>query len=295
MNQEALKKRKLKAVRPAEDIEAEYRGYMQSLVKQMAEEVRVGLLPIIKRNKPEYIKDANVVDGWADDVTAFFDAFRAKWTSIFFRNRVRTDIKRPLSMAESNTTAQFLKNVNKAVGVDVSSMLRSEGIENIMTSTLQENVTLVTSLPDEYLKRIESIVYSGMKEGRYPTAIAKDLQEATGISYRRAKTIARDQMGKLNSAIDSERSQNLGIQYYRWSTSSDLRVSGNPSGKYPNAKIRCYQIAKKDIGYGVGVYTYKHGAEYAGEKNLQPGAAHIGCRCRRIPLIEGVNFELHKK
>lgn len=295
MNQEALKKRKLKAVSPNDYVESEYRGYMQKIIKEMAEEVRIGLLPIIKRNKPNYIGDANVVDGWADDVTAFFESFRGKWTSIFFRNKVRSDIQRPLSMAESNTTAQFLKNVNKAVGVDVTTMLKSEGIENIMTSALQENVSLVTSIPDEYLKRIESIVYTGMQSGRYPTAIAKDLQEATGVSWRRAKVIARDQVAKINSAVDSERSQNLGIEYYRWSTSSDLRVSGNPSGRYPKAKIRCWHISRKDIGYGVGVYTYKHGADYAGEKNLHPGNAHPQCRCRRIPLIEGVNFELPKK
>ncbi|AUR82855.1 head morphogenesis domain protein [Vibrio phage 1.029.O._10N.261.55.A7] len=290
MNQEALKKRKLKAIRPADDIEAEYRGYMQSLVKEMASEVKAGLLPIIKKNKPNYI-----ADGWADDVTSFFDAFRAKWSSILFRQKVRTDIQRPLSMAESNTTAQFLKNVNKAVGVDVSGMLKREGIDNIMTSALQENVTLVTSLPDEYLKRIESIVYSGMQQGRYPTAIAKDLQEATGISWRRAKLIARDQVAKINSAVDSERSQNLGIEYYEWSTSNDRRVSGDPSGKYPKSKIRCYMIARRDIGYGKGIYTYKHGADYAGESNLHPGTAHIGCRCRRIPKIDGVNWEKPKK
>lgn len=277
MNQEALKKRKLKAVSPDDYVESEYRGYMQKIIKEMAEEVRIGLLPIIKRNKHNYIGDAKVIDGWSDDVTAFFDAFRAKWTSFLFRNKVRTDIQRPLSMAESNTTAQFLKNVNEAVGVDVSSMLKSEGIENIMTSALQENLSLVTSLPDEYLKRIESIIYNGMQSGRYPTAIAKELQKATGISWRRSKVIARDQMAKINSAVDSERSQNLGIEYYRWSTSSDLRVSGNPSGKYPKAKVRCYMIAKADIGFGRGVYTYKHGAEYAGEKNLQPGTAHVNC------------------
>ena len=290
MNQDLMKKRSLKAVRPSDQIEAEYRGYMQSLVKEMANEVKAGLLPIIKKNKSNYVKDS-----WADDVTNFFDAFRAKWSSILFRQKVRTDIQRPLSMVESNTTAQFLKNVNKAVGVDVSGMLKSEGIEAVMTSALQENVTLVTSLPDEYLKRIESIVYSGMQQGRYPTAIAKDLQEATGISWRRAKLIARDQVAKINSAVDSERSQNLGIEYYRWSTSNDRRVSGDPSGAYPKAKVKCYMIAKADNGLGVGVYTYKHGADYAGESNLHPGSAHIGCRCRRIPLIEGVNWERPKK
>lgn len=290
MNQELMKKRSLKAIKPSDQIEAEYRGYMQKLVKEMANEVKVGLIPIIKRNKPNYVKDS-----WADDVTAFFDAFRAKWSSFLFRNKVRADVQRPLSMIESNTTAQFLKNINKAVGVDVSGMLKREGVDAVMTSALQENVTLVTSLPDEYLKRIESIVYSGMQQGRYPTAIAKDLQEATGISWRRAKTIARDQVAKVNSAVDSERSQNLGIEYYEWSDSNDRRVSGDPAGRYPNAKIKCYMIAKSDIGYGRGIYKYKDGAEYAGEKNLHPGSAHIGCRCRRIPKIEGVNFELPKK
>lgn len=290
MNQELMKKRNLKAVRPSDQIESEYRSYMQALVKEMANEVKVGLLPIIKKNKPNYVKDS-----WADDVTSFFDVFRAKWSSFLFRNKVSTDIQRPLSMVESNTTAQFLKNVNKAVGVDVSGMLKSEGIEAVMTSALQENVTLVTSLPDEYLKRIESIVYSGMQQGRYPTAIAKDLQEATGVSWRRAKLIARDQVAKINSAVDSERSQNLGIEFYRWSTSNDRRVSGDPAGKYPKAKLKCYMIAKADIGFGVGVYTYKHGADYAGESNLHPGSCHPQCRCRRIPMIEGVNWERPKK
>lgn len=290
-----MKKKRLKSVKPSEQIEAEYRGYMWSFIKEMAEEVRVDLLPVIKQNKQNYITDANVVDGWADDVTAFFEAFRAKWTGFLFRNKVRADIRRPLSMAESNTTAQFLKNINKAVGVDVTAMLKSEGIENIMTSALQENLTLVTSIPEEYMKRVESIVYSGMQSGRYPTAIAKDLQEATGISWRRAKVIARDQVSKINSAVDAERSQNLGIEYYRWDTSGDRRVSGDPSGKYPKAKIKCYMIAKRDIGFGVGVYTYKHGAEYAGENNLHPGTSHIMCRCKRIPLLPGVNFELPKK
>ena len=95
--------------------------------------------------------------------------------------------------------------------------------------------------------------------------------------------------------IDSTRSQSLGIMYYRWSTSNDRRVSGNPSGAYPYAKIKCYMIAKRDIGYGKGVYTYKDGAEYAGETKLHPGTCHPECRCRRIPLIEGVNFELPSK
>lgn len=284
------KQKKIKAVTPKKDIEAEYRGYMQRIVREMAEEVKEGLIPLIKQNKTRYMGDGKAFDGWADDVTVWMDLFRAKWSSFLFRNKVRTDIQRPLSMAESATTSQFLKGINRAVGVDVSGMLSREGIDDYMQSALSENVSLVTNMPEDYIKRIDVAVQGGMRNGLAPTSIARDIQEATGITYRRASLIARDQMAKINSDITRKRSENLGIKYFKWSTSKDERVSGNPSGKYPKAKIKCYMISKADNGLGEGVYTYKDGAKYAGETKLFPGHAHVGCRCSSIPMIDGVNW-----
>ena len=267
-----------------------YYNMMRRLIRNMTKDVREFVMPMIKRNKANYIKD-----GWADDLTVFFGMLRARYSSFLFREKVKTDVQMPLSMVESSTTAQFLKGVNRAVGLDVQGMLQNEGVDEIMKATLAYNVTKVTNMTSDYLDRVEAIVLDGMTNGRYPSVIAKSLQESVGISERRAKMIARDQVAKLNSAIDAERSENLGIKYYQWSTSDDQRVSGNPQGRYPNSKIKCYRIAKQNNGLGEGVFTYKDGAEYAGETKLHPGTAHIGCRCRRIPLIEGVNFELPNK
>lgn len=298
MNQqtaEQRKKRKKKKkveyeIKPDAKAEKMYYNYMRSVIRDISKDVRNFLIPLLKVNKPKYTKD-----GWADDLTVFFGMLRARYSSFLFRERVKTDVQMPLSMVESKTTAQFLKGVNRAVGVDVQGALKQEGIDQIMRATLSHNVSLVTNMSDDYLNRIENIVYDGIDKGRAPSVIAKGLQSAVGISEKRAKVIARDQVAKLNGAIDAERSENLGIKYYRWSTSKDRRVSGNPSGAYPNSKIKCYRIAQQDVGYGVGVFTYKDGAEYAGETKLHPATAHIGCRCRRIPLIEGVNFELPSK
>lgn len=283
-------------MKPQADIESEYRGYIQNIVREMAKEVREGLIPLIKSQKSQYMGDASyLTDAWSDFIGGWFDGFRSRWASLLFRAKVRSDIQRPLSMAEAGTTSRFLKNINKAVGVDVSGMLTREGIDDYMSSAIQENVSLVTSVPDEYIKRIEVAVQSGMRNGLAPTSIAKEIQEATGVTYRRASLIARDQMSKINSDITRKRSDNLGIKYFRWSTSNDERVTGKPSGKYPNASIKCWEIARKDIGFGPGVYTIKDGAKYKGESKLFPGHAHPLCRCKQISLIEGVNWEKPKK
>lgn len=282
------KKRDPKPVEPSATAEMEYRRYMQGLIKAMTEDVNERLMPMIKQQKPNYIAD----DGWASSIADVFTWMRQRWASDMFLTRVRSDIARPLSMAESETTDKFMKSINKSVGVDFQGMISEEGMEDLMISTIQSNVTLVTGMTDDYLKSIEQSVYNGMNQGMYPTAIAKDIQKATGVNYRRAKTIARNEVAKVNTEVSNQRSKNLGVKYFRWSTSSDRRVSGNPSGEYPNAKIKCYQIAKRDIGYGEGVYRLDEGAEYGGETKLYPGTAHINCRCVKISLIEGVNFEL---
>lgn len=291
---EELAKPKKATIRPAKakrDIEAEYRGFIQGIVREMAADVREHLIPSIKRLKPQYQTDSMITDAWTDDIRMIMEAMRAKWTSVFFRNRVRAAVTRPISMQEASTTSQWLKQVNKSVGVDVSGMMKQAGINDYIQATIQDNVSLVTSVPDQYLKSIENAVWSGMKNGLSPTSIANDIQEATGVSYLRATNIAKDQILKVNSDVSRKRSEDLGIKLYKWSTSKDERVSGNPSGKYPNAKVKCYRISRQDNGYGEGVYSYKRGAEYAGEKGLHPGHAHVNCRCSAIPLIEGVNYD----
>jgi SPP1 gp7 family putative phage head morphogenesis protein len=62
------------------------------------------------------------------------------------------------------------------------------------------------------------------------------LVEEFGFARSRAKLIARDQTSKFNGSLNRIRQQQAGITEYRWSTSHDERVRGNPDGKYPNAR-----------------------------------------------------------
>jgi len=284
-NQALLKKRarSAKPIQPKDTAERYYRGQLRALVREMAKAVDAELTPILKA---EYTADSPLVDR----IIAALNRMAARFTGTVYANQAHRLAQSTLSMAEADSTAAFVSSVNRAVGVDMGRLISSEGLQSYLDMAVAENVALIKSLGSEYFSKIEQAVLSGMRAGESTTVIARRIQEETGSTYKRAKLIARDQMAKVNSDVVRRRQQQAGIARFRWSTSKDERVSGNPAGKYPNAKVKCYQIARQDIGFGPGVYLIDKGAKYAGETGLFPGRAHINCRCVAVSLIEGVDY-----
>lgn len=288
------RKRKPRApdpVRPSQGAERFYRSELNALVRNMSQQLYAVLRPELSRLKPQYTGDSLVtLDGWTDDILAVIRRVSSIFATNLFDQQARRVAAGTISRAEADNAEDFRKSVNRAVGVDFSLITKPKGMVDYLEASTAENVNLIKSIPQEYFQRVETIVLGGMKSGLAPTAIAKQIQEQTGVSARRAKLIARDQVSQLNSDLTRQRQTAAGIEFYRVETANDQRVSGDPSGKYPNAKISCYGIAKQDIGYGPGVYKVSEGATWRGVTNLHPGKHHPLCRCVGISLIPGVNY-----
>lgn len=288
------RKRKPRApdpVKPSEDAERFYRGQLKALVRLMSQQLYAVLGPELVRLKTQYTADSvATLDGWTDDILAVIRRVSSTFTTSLFDQQARRVAAGTISRAEADNADDFRKSVNRAVGVDFELITKPKGMVDYLEASTAENVNLIKSIPGEYFQRVETIVLGGMKSGLAPTAIARQIQEQTGVSARRAKLIARDQVSQLNSDLTRQRQAAAGIELYRVETAKDQRVSGDPSGKYPNAKISCYGIAKQDIGYGPGVYKVSEGATWRGVTNLHPGKHHPLCRCVGISLIPGVNY-----
>lgn len=281
---------------PDKQAEREYAVQLRSLIRLMASELYREITPELKRLKPEYTADARVsMDSWVSDILAAIRKVSSRFTSNLFEAQAQRIAERTISRAEANNAQEFQASINKAVGVNMAAIVKPRAISDYLQASVAENVNLIKSIPAKYFQQIESLVLEGMKSGLAPTALAKQIQAETGATYDRAKFIARDQMAKINSDLTRKRQMDAGIEFYKSLDADDVRVSGNPNGRYPNAKISCWGIARKDIGYGPGIYLVSEGASWAGVDNLHPGKHHPGCRCVAVAKIEGVNFELPSK
>lgn len=276
---------------PSQDAERYYRGQLSGLIRLMASALMSELAPELKRLKPDYIADSvRTLDGWTDQILAAIRRVSSRFTSSLFDAQIARVAASTVSRAEADNAEHFRDSVNQAVGIDFQLITKPKGMTDYLEASTAENVNLIKSIPRDYFEKVESLVLGGMKDGLAPTAIAKQIQAETGVTARRAKLIARDQTSKLNSDLTRQRQAAAGIEFYKSVDAGDVRVTGNPGGKYPNAKISCWGIARQDIGYGVGIYKVADGATWKGVTNLHPGKHHILCRCVGLAMIPGVNY-----
>lgn len=287
MNSDLLAKRRRPArpIRPSDDAERNYRRNLIALVQVMARAVAAEVMPILREEKAQFTGDAVVMDRWTDRLIAALQRAADRFTGEWFEQSSTRLAKSTVSMAEAESTAAFLKSVNEAVGVDLSPVLGSAGMVDYLDMAVADNVSLIKSIATQYHDRVQNIVMNGVRNGDAPSTIAKALQAQTGVTRRRARFIARDQVAKMNGDIVERRQTQAGITHYRAIDSGDERVTGRPGGKYQNAKIKCWEIARKDVGFGPGVYSWKKGATAGGKSGLHPGKHHPGCRCTASPVM----------
>jgi hypothetical protein len=109
-----------------------------------------------------------------------------------------------------------------------------------------ENYKLIKSLSGDYIDKVNRLTEKAIKNGWTAKSLTQEIM-ATGanITKARARLIARDQIGKLNSAITHAQHTDIGLDVYSWSTSLDERVRGNPGGKYPDAVPSHYAMEGK--------------------------------------------------
>lgn len=89
---------------------------------------------------------------------------------------------------------------------------------------IDDNVGLISTLPDELLDEMQNIVEDGFLNGKSNRNIVKSIQERFGVSRSKARFYATDQLSKLNASITQQQQTECGVEEYVWSSSKDQRV-----------------------------------------------------------------------
>ncbi len=134
---------------------------------------------------------------------------------------------------------------------------------------VQNNVSLIKTLPSEAFSDIEQMLYRDARRGLSPTELKKQIKLLFDATDKRAALIARDQVNKFNGSLTELRQKNAGITEYEWLTSKDSRVrddhkrldgtiqswnkppitvtTGKRSGErnHPGADIQCFPFSSK--------------------------------------------------
>lgn len=260
-------------------VEAWYRREMLAYLTEMQTDISKTLYPQLRA-----LEDQFTADGFKRTLDSFVDTFSTTLAGL--RSRWLLTNKQALALAaqfvgrmDKKTKQQLEKSVGKAMGVDLAQLVKSEGLSAALDASIRENVRLITSIPAEFLDKIQRIVDAETIKGRSGTSIISQIQEVYPVSQNRARLIARDQSNKVNGDITRERQTASGIRGYRWRTVGDDAV--RESHKERNGKV--YAWRPEDVGKRLD----------SGEVMLDPEAEDIGhpgediqCRCIAEPILE---------
>ena len=230
---ELLKTFKLKAIKPSSAIQRDFYQKIAKITAEINKSVSWWALANIGKNidkntaKQLSIEFNKLLKEWN---------FKIKDSSKSIARRVAKQIQ---GYADLNIQRQ-LENTPLKDSAKTALAITPPPVKQALTAHYEANLALIKTIPRDIIERYKQGFMQGIANFDRESLLNL-AKQYNGISHRRAKLIARDQVMKGISAYQNARAQELGFKYYVWNTSQDERVSKGVGGHiHLNGRIYAY-------------------------------------------------------
>ena len=159
--------------------------------------------------------------------------------------------------------------VERTLGVKILSGYYDEAFyQELLEQWFQENLGMISSIPQELVEQLRQVLWEDISNQVPVKQIAEHIQHTCKVSQNRAKFIARDQVGKLQSRLTRQQQTDAGVREYIWSSVHDSRV------RQQHRKLNGKKFSWDDPP----VSDPKTG------RRCHPGEDY-GCRCVALPVF----------
>lgn len=253
----------LKGVRPNAGLAAIYRQRLDAMIEAMHRSIMRWVLAAYRENEPHTIGLAEDA-GPADELQKVMRQLKKRWNGNFAEGG-RELSKFFAKSAVKRSDAQ-LKAILKKAGFSVEFQM-TRTMRDIAKATVHEGVSLIKSIPEQYLKDVEGAVMRSVQVGRDVGGLAEELGEKFGVAKRRAKFISTDQNNKATAMFNRARLLDVGLDESIWMHSSAAKHPRPTHAKAGRDKVR-FKVSEGWYDPAVGRY-------------IQPGELpNCGCTSR---------------
>lgn len=253
----------LRPLHPNAGLTAAYRTKLEKLIDEMDASVTYWVRVRYKNNEPLAMDEAMPSNALIRTIRAL----AKRWQKQF--DLAAWDLADYFSGAVMKRTDAALAKILRDAGFSVKFKMTKPMLD-IFNATRAANVSLIKSIPAQYLKNVEGAVMRSVQAGRDLGQLSSFLEKNYGVTKKRAAFIARSQNNLASGSMNRARQVDLGITKAKW------RHSG--AGKHP----RPTHVANNGK-----LYDVKKGWFDPHEKKwILPGELP-NCRCVSISVIPG--------
>lgn len=254
----------VRAIHASAAVQAWYFAELDKLVSKMNAQVSREILGVYGSLEPQEMAH----DAPRNPSLLLRSALR-KWGGLWIGkfDRLSLELAREFGLKSMGVTQTQMRAALKDAGFLVK-FKPTPGAAAAYHAVVAEQVNLITSIPQQYLKDVETKVWASVMKGADMHALSVDLRKTYGVTRDRAAIIARDQNNKAKAVIERARRQELGITHAIWQHSAGGRV---PRATHVAMSGKAYPLAH-------GMWDSDEGAY------VLPGEL-INCRCTSKAII----------
>jgi uncharacterized protein with gpF-like domain len=252
-------------VRPALALEVEYRRKLLKLIDAMQRSTAHWVAAAYRADPPHIAQDELPASVLSQRVRQLSSQWRRRF------DELAMDLAKFFARAIAQRSDVALRRSLEKGGMAVKFTM-TPAMRDVYRAVVNENVSLIRSIPAQYFTQIEGIVARSVATGRDLRQLSDDLQAQFGVTKRRAHLIARDQNNKASGSLQRARQLELGITQAVW-----LHSGG---GKEPRPSHLKAGRDKVVFDLATGWFDPDE------KKHILPGQL-INCRCVSRPVVPG--------
>ena len=241
----------IKSPRSPRGIENELADMIEFMVAQMAKRFQNQVLGQLQARTVDKFADSSVAAAYAfsrrgdrvihsgGESYNFADAQTGNFASILLRlaksakksilkqfsnGRLESISQSVLAKLDKKTKREFYERVAGKTGIDVTSLIASEGMKSTTNALVAETAQWIQTLRDDTFQRFTNNTLFAMSQGESLDTIVGSFDTIVKERKNHAKFLARNQVQNYNSITTKIRAQNLGITEAVWETAGDERV-----------------------------------------------------------------------
>jgi SPP1 gp7 family putative phage head morphogenesis protein len=256
-------------------VESRYVLALTALTAQMTAQVKREVIRLFKSDAAtaHYAMDAAGPGPGANigaQARILVNSLNQRFNALFAKKAgdLATQMVDGVEAASKTNLHASLKELTGGLSLKTSAMPKT--LRAIYSASVQENVSLIKSIPQEYLQDVQGAVMRSITTGNGLQDLIPALEDYEGITHRRAKNIALDQTRKAYNVINRERMTDIGVKKFQWIH------SGGGAVPRPDHVEMDGEIFSFDNLPVIDPRT--------GERGI-PGQA-INCRCTMAPVFD---------
>jgi len=264
-----------------------YQAFLLATLKLYHDYIKQTILPRLAMIYTRNFDGANR-DSYSLDILILMQALEAYGNS--FENTDRARVEEEAVQLQLFSRIELAAATAAVLERQVSPQSLFQGIrgsrgqertQDILRAWSIENVKLIGNMRRDETEAISGIITRGFSQGLGLSEIEADIRDRVPMTRRRAKLIARNEVGNLSGALNKAEAERLDLPTYQWFSGRDERV--RPSHRAMDGKICRWDDATvyKD---SVEDTVWKSRASIGGVES-HPGLP-IRCRCTSASIID---------